>query len=69
MHTIFSKAFEEGSLVAYCYLIGCALALVKTSEVPTFMSEVGAAYKKAMGYEATFFESFAEDGVHETTKA
>ena len=48
---------------------GCALALVKTSEVPTFMSEVGAAYKIAIGYEATFFESFAEDGVHETTKA
>lgn len=42
---------------------GCVLALVETSEAETFKKAVGALYKNAIGYEATFYDADIENGV------
>ena len=42
---------------------GCTISLVKKTAVASFIEKVGAAYEKAMGYQASFYETSIEDGV------
>lgn len=42
---------------------GCVLALVKQEDVETFKRVVGERYKRAIGYEATFYNAEIDDGV------
>lgn len=42
---------------------GCAISLVKKSAVEGFIQKVGMAYKDAVGYEATFYQTSIEDGI------
>lgn len=42
---------------------GCVLALVNKSETEAFKRAVGAAYKRAIGYEASFYNADIEDGI------
>ncbi len=41
---------------------GCAIALVKESEVPKFIETVGAEYAEKIGYTADFYEAKIDDG-------
>ena len=43
---------------------GCAIALVKKDEIPTFIDHVGTAYTQATGIEPSFYSSSIGDGVH-----
>ena len=42
---------------------GCIIAIVKKECAETFKAEVGAAYQKAVGYAASFYDTSIEDGV------
>lgn len=44
---------------------GCTVSLVKRDCVEAFKAEVGAAYRAATGYEATFYEADIADGIIE----
>ncbi|MCR5062516.1 MAG: galactokinase [Treponema sp.] len=44
---------------------GCAIALVHKDNVQNFINNVQTAYKKAVGYEGTFFACSSSDGVYE----
>lgn len=41
---------------------GCAVALVREQAVPTFAKQVGEAYRKIIGYDATFYVAQTGDG-------
>lgn len=44
---------------------GCTVSLVKKDRVGEFVREVGERYKKAVGYEAVFYETLISDGSYE----
>ena len=44
---------------------GCTISLVEKSAVPAFIKSVSAAYEKAVGYKAEFYECSVEDGAFE----
>ena len=42
---------------------GCTISIVKKTEVDGFIRRVGKAYKEAIGYPASFYETSIEDGI------
>ena len=42
---------------------GCTISIVKKSAAEGFIERVGKAYKEAIGYEASFYETSIEDGI------
>lgn len=42
---------------------GCTISIVKKSAVDGFIQRVGAAYEKAIGYQASFYQTSIEDGI------
>ncbi|MBY0099164.1 galactokinase [Mesobacillus maritimus] len=46
---------------------GCAIAIVKSTEIDTFIEEVGKEYQAEIGYEATFYVASIGEGATEIT--
>jgi galactokinase len=46
---------------------GCAIAIVKSTEIDTFIEKVGEEYREKIGYEATFYVASIGDGAKEIT--
>lgn len=43
---------------------GCAIAVVKSADIPAFIANVGQAYQAAVGYAASFYRAKIADGPH-----
>lgn len=54
--------FSVGSRMTGAGFGGCAISIVEKDKAGQFIEEVGAAYKKAIGYEAEFYQSDVGDG-------
>ena len=47
---------------------GCAIAIVKTNDIPSFINNVGTHYKKEFGWEASFYTARVGEGAREIIK-
>ena len=45
---------------------GCTISLVEKGKTDAFRENVGKAYREAVGYEASFYDTTIEDGVNIT---
>ena len=65
LDTLVSASMEAGATGARMTgagFGGCAIALVKEELVDSFINEVGAKYKEAIGYEASFYKATVGSG-------
>lgn len=46
---------------------GCAIAVVKSANIPDFIEKVGAVYHDVVGYDASFYRAKIADGPHKIT--
>lgn len=69
LDTIVEAAWDEasciGARVTGAGFGGCAIAIVTTDAIPTFIKNVGNKYKEVIGYEANFYVAEIGDGSHE----
>ena len=66
LDTLVSSALKQpgvlGARMTGAGFGGCAIALVENPHVEEFIQKVGAEYKAAIGYEASFYIASTSDG-------
>ncbi|WP_261807044.1 galactokinase [Lapidilactobacillus luobeiensis] len=68
VHTAWQQAGVFGARMTGAGFGGCAIALVKNDQIPSFITSVGTVYAETVGYEAGFFVAQIADGPHKITE-
>ncbi|WP_125605008.1 galactokinase [Lapidilactobacillus bayanensis] len=63
-HTAWQQPGVLGARMTGAGFGGCAIAVVKSANIPDFVAKVGAAYRDVVGYDAGFYRAKIADGPH-----
>ncbi len=63
-HTAWQQPGVLGARMTGAGFGGCAIAVVKSSNIPDFIEKVGAIYRETIGYDAGFYRAKIADGPH-----
>lgn len=63
-HTAWQQPGVLGARMTGAGFGGCAIAVVKSANIPAFIEKVGAIYRETIGYDAGFYRAKIADGPH-----
>lgn len=63
-HTAWQQPGVLGARMTGAGFGGCAIAVVKSANIPDFIEKVGAIYRETIGYDAGFYRAKIADGPH-----